>query len=221
MLFNNQTQFFYTDLPILGKKPSLQQIPEMPGMWRIHWQFGETLVRSTFYTQLDQTCLLWGILSLVIFTTAQFLPISWTTQAVLWTVLTLAGSIATIYLTPTWFRKEGFGWIVDWWVGLMLLGVAIGDLGIFLGWGVVLANLCPLWLALSGIGYLQTGWGMRSRALILIAGLHGLGIAILPWFTGWQFLVTGLILGFSGVILAEFQWDAFGGPCVNQFRVED
>ncbi|MDL5052353.1 hypothetical protein QQ056_02060 [Oscillatoria laete-virens NRMC-F 0139] len=218
MLFNNKTQIFYSNLPLLGQKPSLQGVPEVAGVWRIHWQLGETTLRSTFYTQFDQICLLWGILSLIIFTTAQFSPISWTTQAVWWTMVSLVGAIATHYLTPAWFRKEGFGWVIDLWVGLMLLGTLISDLGIFAGWGLVLMNLCPLWLGISGIGYFQTAWGMRSRTLILIAGLHFAAIAALPWVMDWQFLFTGLILGLSGVILAEFQWDAFGGPCVNQFK---
>jgi len=118
-------------------------------------------------------------------------------------------------LTPSWLRKEGLGWILDSWIGLMLFGVVITDLGIFLGWGWVLMNLCPLWLGLVAIGYLCTGVGMRSRTLILTALVHLLSIPILPYVGTWQFLTTGIIMGGSVLLLAEFQWDSFG-TCGNQ-----
>jgi len=93
---------------------------------------------------------------------------------------------------------------------LMLLGLVITDLGIFLGWGTVLMHLCPLWLGLVAIGYLCTGFGMRSRTLMIIGLIHLLGIAILPYVGSWQFLATGIIMGGSVLVLAEFQWDSFG-----------
>lgn len=44
----------------------------------------------------------------------------------------------------------------------MLVGTLLTDLGIFLNWGFVLLNLCPIWLGLSALGYLGTGWGSRN-----------------------------------------------------------
>jgi hypothetical protein len=46
----------------------------------------------------------------------------------------------------------------------MLLGLVLTDLGIFLGWEKVLANLCPLWLGMRSLGYLGTGFAVPSRA---------------------------------------------------------
>ena len=48
---------------------------------------------------------------------------------------------------------------------------------------------------------------MRSRAFILASLVHLLGIAILPYVAGWQFLATGLIMAASLLVFAELQWD--------------
>jgi hypothetical protein len=92
----------------------------------------------------------------------------------------------------------------------MVLGLVITDLSIFLGWGDVLMYLCPLWLGLVAIGYFCTGVGMRSRTLMLLGLVHLLSIWILPYVGSWQFLTTGIIMGGSVLLLAEFQWDSSG-----------
>jgi hypothetical protein len=81
------------------------------------------------------------------------------------------------------------------------------DLGIFLGWKKVLANLCPLWLGMSGIGYLGTEFAVRSRALLAASLFHLSGILILPYTDGLSFLFTGAVMVFSLLVLAELQWD--------------
>ena len=48
---------------------------------------------------------------------------------------------------------------------------------------------------------------MRSRTFLVTALVHLLGIFILPYVAQWQFLTTGLVIGLSVLILAEFQWD--------------
>ncbi len=209
--------FFNPNAPVLCRKQSAFALPDVPGVWRFHCQVGNITLYSSFYTRLDQACFLWGILSTVIFVTAQFVPVSWMTQAVWWSVLTLVGTVGTIVLVPSWFYKEGLGWVIHSWTILMLLGLVITDLGIFLGWGQVLMNLCPLWLGLIGIGYLCTGVGMRSRALILMGLVHLLSIWILPYVGAMQFLATGIITGGSVLLLAELQWDSFGS-CSNQSK---
>ncbi|WP_293258366.1 hypothetical protein [Microcoleus sp. PH2017_21_RUC_O_A] len=104
-------------------------------------------------------------------------------------------------------QKRRLTWVLYGWVILMLLGLLLTDLGIFLGWGKVLANLCPLSLGMSGIGYLGTGWAVRSRALLAASLFHLLGILILPYTSGWSFLFTGGVMVFSLLVLAQWQWD--------------
>lgn len=206
--------FFNPNAPLLCRKQNLIDVPPSPGMWRLHLQIGNITLFSSFYTRLDQACIVWGVISIVIFATAQFLPISWMTQAVWWTTLSVFGTVGMIVLTPSWLRKEGLGWVIDSWTVLMLMGVVITDLGIYFGWSAVLMNLCPLWLVLIALGYFCTGLGMRSRILILTSLVHLLGILILPYVAGWEFLTTGLITGGAVLMLAEFQWDSLG-TCGN------
>ena len=202
--------FFNPDVPMLCRKQGVLDIPDLPGLWRCHWQIGNFIVLSTFYTRLDQACIGWGLISLVIFGTAQFFPISWITQAVWWSVLSLIGTFGMVILTPPWLKNEGLTWILESWIILMILGLVITDLSIFLSWGSVLSYLCHLWLGLVALGYVLTGWGMRSRTLMIIGAVHLIGIALLPYIPAWQFLATGIIMGISVLILAEFQWDSFG-----------
>ena len=161
--------FFNPNAPLLSQKQNVLELPDMPGLWRCHWQVGNLTLVSTFYTPLDQVCLIWGVISLVIFATAQFFPFSWMTQAIWWSALSLIATGIMVVLTPSWLRAEGLGWVLDTWVALMLTGLVITDLGIFLGWGEVLMHLCPLWMGLVALGYLSTGLGMRSRTSCNIA----------------------------------------------------
>ena len=69
-----------------------------------------------------------------------------------------------VSMTYSWVKIEHLTWVLYGWVILMLLGLVLTDWGIFLGWEKVLANLCHLWLGISGIGYLGTGFAVRSRA---------------------------------------------------------
>ncbi len=202
--------FFNPDAPLISRKQNVLELPDSPGLWRCHWQVGDITLVSTFYTPLDQVCLVWGVISIVIFVTAQFVPVSWTDQAIWWSILTLIGTVGMVGLAPSWLKGEELGWVLYSWVFLMLLGLIITDLGIFLSWGGVLMSLCPLWLGLVALGYLFTGLGMRSRAVILIGLVHLLCIGILPYVGGMQFLATGIFMGGSSILLAVFQWDSFG-----------
>lgn len=202
--------FFNPNAPLLCRKQGVIDIPDIPGIWRFHWQIGDFILFSTFYTRLDQACIVWGVISTVIFVTAQFFPISWLTQATWWSVLSVLGIFSMIALTPSWLKVEGLGWILSSWIFLMLLGLVITDLSILLGWGVILMWLCPLWLSLVALAYLFTGIGMRSRTLIIIGLVHLLSIGILPYVGNWQFLTTGIVMGGCVLLLAEFQWDSFG-----------
>jgi hypothetical protein len=141
------------------------------------------------------------------FVTAQFLPISWTLQAALWSILSLIGIAMMVNFTRHWVQERQVTWILYCWALLMAFGVILTNMSIFLLWGDVLMHLCPLWLGLSAIGYWCTGFAVRSRAIIFIGILHLLGIFLLPYVSGWQFLSTGALMVFCLLLLAEFQWD--------------
>ncbi len=197
--------YFNPNAPLLSQKQNVLELPDIPGLWRCHWQVGNLTLVSTFYTPLDQVCLIWGVISLLIFATAQFFPINWMTQAVWWSALSLMGTGIMVALTPSWLRTDGLGWVIDSWVALMLLGLVVTDLSIFLGWGQMLMHLCPLWMGLVALGYVGTGLGMRSRTVLLTGLVHLLSMAILPYLGAMQFLATGIIMGGSSILLAVFQ----------------
>jgi hypothetical protein len=160
-----------------------------------------------FYTRIDQVFILWGLISAAIFITAQFAPISWVIQAGLWSALTLIGTMGMVVLTHFWVKVERLRWVLYFWVILMLTGVVLTDLSIFLSWGPILMRLCPMWMGLSALGYFGTGVGMRSRAFTLASIVHLLGIAVLPYLGGWQFLSTGIVMAASLLMFAGVQWD--------------
>ncbi len=209
-----ENSFFDLKIPLIRRKHSAFEIEDLPGLWRVHWQLGDTTILSTFYTRIDQACLLWGVISGVIFSTAQFAAIDWGTQAILWSGLTLIGTVLMVNLARRWTTIEPLNYIIAAWVILMLGGLVLTDLSVFLSWGQVLAQLCTLWLGLNVLGYLYTGLKMRSRAFFLVALVHLLGIAALPYVGAWQFLTTGILIGLSSLLLAEFQWDS-SGVCAN------
>ncbi len=205
--------FFNDSEPLLREKQHELDFQDLQGLVRLNYQVGNLSLFSGFYTRIDQAFILWGLISSGIFVTAQFLPISWSSQAILWSVLTLVGTVGMVCLTWFWVSVEQLRWIVYAWVILMLMGLILTDLSIFLGWGEILMNLCPLWLGLSAIGYVCTGLGMRSRTFFLMGLVHLLGIFALPYCGVMQFLATGLIMSISLLLLAERQWDM--RPAIN------
>lgn len=199
--------FFNYSVPPLRRKQLNIEVQDLEGLWQVQFPLGKDRFYSQFYTCLDRTCLLWSLLLIPIFGTAQFFSVSWMLQAGLWSVLSLVGTAAMVSMTYSWVKIERLIWVLYGWVILMLLGLLLTDLAIFLRWGKVLANLCPLWLGMSGIGYLGTGLAVRSRALLAASLFHLLGILILPYTGGWYFLFTGTVMVFSLLVLAELQWD--------------
>lgn len=156
--------FFNYSVPPLRRKQLNLDVHDLEGILHVKFPLGKQRIYSKFYTRLDQTCLLWSLLLIPMFVTAQFFPVSWTLQAGLWSVLSLIGTAAMVNWTYYWVKIERLTWVLFGWVILMLLGLLLTDLGIFLWWGKLLENLCPLWLGMSGIGYLLTGFAVRSRA---------------------------------------------------------
>lgn len=193
--------------PIIRPKQETLDIQDLQGSWQIHWKFRNTTLFSATYTRIDQVFALWGLIAVLMFAVAQLLPVSWTSQAVAWSALTSIGAISMVRLTTFWARVERLLWLVYGWAALMLGGALLTDLGIFLQWGAILVNLCPLWLGLSAIGYLCTGLSIQSRALIFIGLIHLASIWYVQYFVAWQFLVTGIIIGGSLFLLAQVEWD--------------
>jgi hypothetical protein len=199
--------FFRSAEPLLRPKQEALDFQDLKGLWRINWQIGDSLILSRFYTRIDQIFVIWGLVTAVIFATAQFFPISWATQALIWTGLTLLATVSMAALAWFWVAIERLRWVVYCWAGLMLLGVALTDLGIFGGWWPILMYLCPLWLGLCAIGYVCTGFGMQSRTFVLMGLIHLSGIPLLQSIPNYQFLITGLIMSGSLLLLSEVQWD--------------
>ncbi len=199
--------FFNSAEPIIRSKQEALDVQDLEGLLRLHFHIGNLTLFSRFYTRIDQVFVLWGLISAAIFITAQFLPLSWNLQAVLWSVLSLLGTLGMVVLTEYWVKVERLTWLVCCWAILMVGGLVVTDLSIFLGWGEVLIRLCPLWLGLCSLGYFFTGFGLRSRAFFLASLIHLLGIDILPYVGGWQFLATGIIMASSLMVFAEIQWD--------------
>ncbi len=85
-------------------------------------------------------------------------------QADLRSVLRLVGAAAIVSMTYFWVKIERPAWVLYCWIILMFLGLLLTDLCFFLGGKKVFANLCLLWLAMSGIWYLVNGFAVRSRA---------------------------------------------------------
>ncbi len=198
---------FNLSLPLLRIKQKEVDIQDLCGLIKIHWRVGSTTLINNIYTRIDQVFILWALITAGIFFTAQFCPISWQFQAIVWSTLTLIGTAGMICLTHFWVVVEQLRWVILLWSGLMLLGLGITNIGIFGSIPVILMNLCPLWLVLSAIGYLVMGWGMYSRTFILMGIFHLLGIMVIPYVPGWQFLTTGLIMASSLILLSELQWD--------------
>jgi hypothetical protein len=199
--------FFNSPIQILSRKQSAFEVPDLPGLWRVHWQVGDRTLISTFYTRHDQACILWSILSGSIFATIQFLPLSWTLQASLASGLTLLGVWSMVALTQQRVEMDGLHSVLQCWVLLMVVGALLTDLSVFLGWGWLLMHLCSLWLSLSAIGYFYTGIKMRSRAFLLLCVIHLFGVLLLPFVQGWHFLTTGFIIATSVWLIGELRWD--------------
>lgn len=199
--------FFNPTEPIVRSKQDALDYQDRQGLLRIHIELGDRTLISAFYTRIDQVFILWGLISAVIFVSAQFIPVSWVIQAGCWTALTLVGTLGMVCLTHFWVKVERLQWVLYCWVTLMVSGVVLTDLSIFLSWGEILMHLCPLWLGLSAIGYFCTGLGMRSRAFIVAGFIHLLGIAALPYVGSLQFLTTGIVMTLSLLVFAEVQWD--------------
>jgi hypothetical protein len=198
--------FDYSVAPFRRKSNNLNLDPQSK-IWPVSWSIGKHQSYSTVYTSLDLACILWTLLLIPMFVTPQFFSVSWKIQAGLWSALSLVGLVAMVRLTQDWMKIKGVSWALGCWVILILVGLLLTDLGIFLAWGGVLANLCSLWLGLNALGYGFTGLVVHSRAIIAIGFVHLGAILVLPYVGVWQFLFTGCVMEFCLIVLAELRWD--------------
>ena len=193
--------------PIIRRKQHALDFQDRQGLLQLKLQISNKTLFNNIYTRIDRVFVVWGIITATIFFTAQFALIDWVTQAAFWSVLTGIGTVGMTTLSYFWVQVERLQWILYVWIVLMLGAVIVTDLGILLGWGQVLMHLCDIWLGASALGYFCTGLGLRSRAFMLAGLFHILGIFILPFCTGWQFLATGLVMTANLLMFAETQWD--------------
>jgi hypothetical protein len=204
---NKAINFFDHSVPPLRCKQASLTANGHHSLWYIHWQIGRHRLYSTVYTPLDRACIIWALLLVPMFITAQFSPISWTTQAGLWSMLSLVGLITTGRYAYHWVQVKCISWVAYCWIILILTGLICTDLSIVLVWHHVLAHLCSLWLGLCALGYLFTGLVLHSRAFIATSLMHLLAIRVLLCMNSWQYLFTGTVIVFFLFLLAEFQWD--------------
>ncbi|BAZ44018.1 hypothetical protein NIES4102_10210 [Chondrocystis sp. NIES-4102] len=198
---------FNTAEPIIRSKQEALDFQDRQGLLQLKLEISDKTLFKSIYTRIDQVFVIWGLITTVIFFTAQFAPIDWITQAIFWSILTAVGTGGMTILTYFWVKVERLQWVLYAWVVLMLSGIMITDLGFLLGSGEILTHLCHLWLGISAIGYVCTGLGLKSRAFIISGLFHAIAILILPFCLGWQFLATGLIMTANLLFLAQTQWD--------------
>lgn len=183
----------------------LKQIPRRPSL-----ALSQTLLRTLndiCFTEIDQAFLIWGWITLVIFSFAQFSTLSWTTQAMIDAALTGAGIATTSGLTWKLASSENLRWVIFLWAGLMLAGMLITTYGIFCGVGFILSNLCLLWLSLCAVGYGAMAIGMRSRCFGASCLVHILTIVGLEYDQSFQFIGTGVIMAFTLFFFSVVPWD--------------
>ena len=199
--------FFNSSQPILRLKQEALDVQDLSGLLKIHWRIGDITLFQTLYTRIDQVFVLWGGITAFIFGVAQFYPMSWTDQAIAGSLLTLFGTAGMVWLTWYWVSVEQLRWVVYSWSGLMLIGVALTDYGIFGQCGWILLNLCPIWLGVSALGYLASGIGMRSRTFLITGLFHLIAIPLLSITPSLQFFNTGFVMAGSLFLLSGIQWD--------------
>src|SRR4028118_1616166 len=137
--------FFNYSVPLLRRKQLNIEVQDLEGLWQVQFPLGKDRFYSKFYTCLDRACLLWSLLLIPLFGTAQFFPVSWMLQAGLWSVLRLVGTASMVSMTYSWVKRERLTLVLYGWVILMLLGLLLTDWGIFFRLGeTVSESLSPV-----------------------------------------------------------------------------
>ncbi len=204
------TSFDSTDLSILHTAETLSEtigLQDPGGLLRVHLKQKINSLPSICFTEIDQAFLIWGAVTLVIFSLPQFSTLSWSTQAVLDAALTGIGITTTSGLTWKLATAEKLRWVVFLWAGLMSAGVLVTTAGIFYGFSLILSNLCGLWLGLCAAGYGAMAAGMRSRCFSAATVVHGLAAVGVGHHHSWQFLSSGLVIALTLFFFSVVPWD--------------
>jgi len=180
---------------------------DLNGLLKLHLRRRAQRVAGICFTEIDQAFVIWGVLALSIFLLAQFSSLNWTHQAVIDAAFTGAGIASTSGLTWQLATDEKLRWVVFLWAGLMSAGMVITAYGIFAGVGLILANLCPIWLSLCALGYGAMAVGMRSHAFTAASLVHSVAILTLHHQPSWQFLITGAVMSITLLFFSVVPWD--------------
>ena len=98
--------FFNYSVPPLRRKQLNLDVQDLEGLWYVQFSLGKNRFYSTFYTRLDQACLLWSLLLIPMFGTAHFFSMSWMLQAGLWSVISLVGTATMVSRTYYWVKIQ-------------------------------------------------------------------------------------------------------------------
>lgn len=203
--------FFELNEPLLPPPSKTVGMRDLNGLFKAHLRrIAQRLIEllpSVSFTELDQAFTAWGLIALAIFSLAQFSMVSWATQALIDAALTGAGIAGTAKLTWRLAYSESLRWVVGLWTMLMAGGMIATAYGIFCGVGVILANLCVLWLGLCAAGYLAMGVGLRSRSFFSACLVHSLAIIAVQSHPAGQFLISGLVMSLTLFFFSVVPWD--------------
>lgn len=194
-------------MSIFQLKQSLVDPVDLHGVIKIQLGQSNNVLISTYLTRLDQALMAWGLVTAIIFLIAQCHLLDWSTQSVVWSVLSCVAIALSGKLTWFWVTTRNQRWIFYCWSIIVLAGLSLTNGGIFGGWSIVLRSLSALWLGLSALGYLITGFGIKAPALIAIGLIHACTIPSLTLVPQHQFLLTGIIMSVSLWLLAVFHWE--------------
>ena len=106
--------FFNYSVPPLRPKPLNIDVQKLEGLWQVQFPLGKDRFYSTFYTVLDRACLLWSLLLIPMFGTAQFFPVSW--------------KKLLVNLYPLWLGISGIGY---WGTGFAVRSLALLPASVF------------------------------------------------------------------------------------------
>ena len=172
---------------------------------RVRALFGRAL--AVTFTEIDRAFLVWGSIALIIFFLAQFSALSWHAQSAIDAALTGFGIVSTAKLTWRLAHSERLSWVICLWAVLMAGGMITTAYGIFCGIGIILINLCPLWLCLCALGYFAMAVGLGSRSFSAASAVHALAVPFLSVHPSYQFLTSGLVMALTLFFFSFVPWD--------------